>query len=679
MKNFFYINQFRVDPEINTITGNGESYKMEPKIMQVLMCLVNAKGNVVSKQSLFETVWAETIVVEMVLTRAISELRRVFGDKPTDPKFISTISKSGYCLIAEVSKREPENRRRRVLKVAVPLVSVAALFITVFGFLQSDPLPSISTTPFTSDKGWEYHPSLSAKGDWVAYVSSKANQNTSDIFLKSIASDSLVKLTKSDGYYLKPVWSPDEKLIATFGNREGKGGIHIFSVSDGSLVRSVDINTQYVGMAWCPSGEKISYVAFDTSSARHSVYKYSLQDSTSELQVASALDSWGDSNPRYSPDGKSLAFLRTVSEGDQDIYKLDLETSSLSRLTKINKNILGFDWEDESTLLISSDLDGGDNLWKLNVNSKNNPATLERIVRIPYGESIQNPVVRNGLLIGEKWMKDTDIIISNFNRPLGEDSMVLNSSQWDLHPDISRDGREVVFCSNRSGSYEIWKYRFEDQSIHQLTNLKKGFSGKPKWSPDGQLIAFESNESGSHQIYVVEADGGNMRKVTNADGDYINPSWSRDGSFVYCSSNIDGDWSIWAQSLANRRLRKIHSSGGYFLQEAYGFGRAFITRLHRDGIWELKMDGTEERIIHDLNSGDWGSWKVGTEGIYYFNRQKNQICHYDFATGEISNLLQIKGNVPINDPSFAIGENGGIILYGQLRSYSGDLVAIRNY
>ncbi len=678
MSHFFYIRDVRIDPKINTITREGKSVKIEPKIMNVLMCLVEAKGDVVSKQHLFEIVWAETVVVEMVLTRAISELRRVFGDKPTDPKFIDTISKSGYRLIAPVSKKRPERRSRRSLRLTLPVAAALTLIVVLFGFLQSDPQPPLSSVPLTFEKGWEFHPSLSPNGGWVAYVSSEANKNVSDIYLKSISDDSLVQLTDSDGYFLKPVWSPDEKSIAAFGIKDGLRGIYIFSVGDQASKKTIAIKTQYVGLAWSPDGEEISYVAYDSATSRHSVYKYSVKDDTSVIQVTSALDTWGDSNPRYSPDGKSLAFVRTVSEGNQDIYNLDLSTLALSRLTQLNRNIFGFDWEDASTLLISSNLDGGENLWKVNVKDKNNPAEMKRILKIPYGESIQNPTVHDGLIVGEKWMKDIDLVISDlYGRPLA-DSMILTSTQWELHPDISKNGEEVVFSSNRSGSYEIWKYNFEDRSLHQLTKLEEGFSGKPKWSPDGKWIVFESNAIGSHQIYVMEADGSNLRLVTDGQGDYINPSWSRDGSFVYCSSNIDGNWSIWAQSLSNGRLRKINSDS-YFLQEANSLESAFITKLHRNGIWEMKLDGTEEKIIEDLNSGDWGSWMVGQDGIYYFSDKENQVRFYDFETKSISNILRLPKSIPGNDPAFTVWDEGGLVIYGQLKSYGGDLIAIRNY
>src|SRR6185295_12697783 len=57
----------------------------------------------VAKERLIQTVWSDTFVTDDVLTRAISELRRVFGDDAKASRFIQTIPKSGYRLIAPVS------------------------------------------------------------------------------------------------------------------------------------------------------------------------------------------------------------------------------------------------------------------------------------------------------------------------------------------------------------------------------------------------------------------------------------------------------------------------------------------------------------------------------------------------------------------------------------------------
>ena len=73
--------------------------------MQVLVLLAAHAGQVVAKERLMQTVWPDAFVTDDVLTRAISELRRVFGDDAKDSHFIQTIPKTGYRLIGPVSTR----------------------------------------------------------------------------------------------------------------------------------------------------------------------------------------------------------------------------------------------------------------------------------------------------------------------------------------------------------------------------------------------------------------------------------------------------------------------------------------------------------------------------------------------------------------------------------------------
>jgi predicted Zn-dependent protease len=79
--------------------------------MAVLVHLANHPGQVVTRQELLEEVWAGTNVVEAVLTRAVSLLRRAFGDEPGAPCRIETIPKKGYRLVGPVEReRSPATR-----------------------------------------------------------------------------------------------------------------------------------------------------------------------------------------------------------------------------------------------------------------------------------------------------------------------------------------------------------------------------------------------------------------------------------------------------------------------------------------------------------------------------------------------------------------------------------------
>lgn len=92
-----------VEPSLNSVAGPAGTVRLEPKVMQVLVRLAENAGEVVSKERLMRSVWPDAFVSDDVLTRCISELRRTFGDDAKEPRFIQTIPKSGYRLIARVS------------------------------------------------------------------------------------------------------------------------------------------------------------------------------------------------------------------------------------------------------------------------------------------------------------------------------------------------------------------------------------------------------------------------------------------------------------------------------------------------------------------------------------------------------------------------------------------------
>ncbi|HKO98685.1 MAG TPA: transcriptional regulator [Pyrinomonadaceae bacterium] len=106
----FMIEGWLVRPQLNRIELQGKVIQVQPKIMRVLLILARYPGQVVTRDCLLQTAWADTHVTPHVLARAISELRKIFNDNPQDPSFIETIPKTGYRLIARVSRiRNQEN------------------------------------------------------------------------------------------------------------------------------------------------------------------------------------------------------------------------------------------------------------------------------------------------------------------------------------------------------------------------------------------------------------------------------------------------------------------------------------------------------------------------------------------------------------------------------------------
>jgi TolB-like protein/DNA-binding winged helix-turn-helix (wHTH) protein/Tfp pilus assembly protein PilF len=136
----FRVGPWLVQPSLNTVSRNGTPMRLTLKAMEVLVCLAEHAGESVPKEELLQIVWRETFVTDDVLVGSISELRRVFEDDAREPRFIQTIPKRGYRLIAAVEPATAalsstggtstiENSHRR-LKAAA-LVGAALLLVAL--------------------------------------------------------------------------------------------------------------------------------------------------------------------------------------------------------------------------------------------------------------------------------------------------------------------------------------------------------------------------------------------------------------------------------------------------------------------------------------------------------------------------------------------------------------------
>jgi DNA-binding winged helix-turn-helix (wHTH) protein len=105
----FHIDDWLIQPQINSVEKDGKTWHLEPKVMQVLLQLASHPNEVLSKDRLLEAVWHNTFVGDDVLVRCISEIRYVFGDDPKSSRVIQTIPKGGYRLIAAVTAEVPRD------------------------------------------------------------------------------------------------------------------------------------------------------------------------------------------------------------------------------------------------------------------------------------------------------------------------------------------------------------------------------------------------------------------------------------------------------------------------------------------------------------------------------------------------------------------------------------------
>jgi len=99
----FSLGSWLAQPTLNLI-GDGKTVRhLEPQVMDLLAFLATTGGRVVSKDEIIDAVWDGRFIAEATLTRSIADLRRALGDDQRRPRYIETIPKRGYRLVALVS------------------------------------------------------------------------------------------------------------------------------------------------------------------------------------------------------------------------------------------------------------------------------------------------------------------------------------------------------------------------------------------------------------------------------------------------------------------------------------------------------------------------------------------------------------------------------------------------
>jgi serine/threonine-protein kinase len=99
----YEFDKFRVDVAKRLLTkGDGEPIPLTPKVFDTLLYLIQNGGKVIEKAELMREIWADSIVEDNNLNQNISILRRAFGEKPGEQRFIVTIAGHGYRFVPEV-------------------------------------------------------------------------------------------------------------------------------------------------------------------------------------------------------------------------------------------------------------------------------------------------------------------------------------------------------------------------------------------------------------------------------------------------------------------------------------------------------------------------------------------------------------------------------------------------
>lgn len=673
-KDAFRVGEWIVEPSLNVLRRNGRREAIEPRLISLLTFLAARRGQVASKQEILDSVWKGVTTTDESLSQAVFKLRKILGDDPERPIYIETIRKKGYRLVAKVVS--VEGSRRRIGKSVAVIGAIATVAIIAIVPERQSNVPAtqvvmLETRPVTSRPGRERDPSISSDGQYIVYSATDA-AGASQIYLHGVGRGTQDRQLTNRDNNGSPVFLPDDERIAFLRTNGGRCTAMMMTLVDGAeRVLGDCTGNGYRDAAASRDGRWLAFNAREEDMQPFSIYLLDVESGTRHAVTSPSGGIWGDFDSAFTPDGRSLAFSRSIAEGMQDIYLLDLDNGRETQLTDEGRNVFGIAI-DNDRILYGTNLNGRYAIWSMGIDGSDRQLLPIR------NTGIVNPSISsNGAtLVYEKIEREVNLTVVEFGA--AGHSTLLSFNAEILHPDYSPADERIAYSSNRSGHYEIWDTDVAGQNLRRLTRFESGFTAHPKYSPDGQRIAFDARPKSFSQVFVMNADGSQLRALTDENMNAYSPTWSRDGESLLFAMETNGTLEIFRCAIETGTIERVTTTGGIYAVEGAD-GQIFHIRPGRDGIW---VPGTGEsqdpiKMSPKPDAADWGNWSVTEDGIIYYDRESTSLNLLDTSTGGVEVLANIAGNVPTADPAVAIDAGGGRAFVSLRRRLESDLDVVK--
>lgn len=687
----FAVGAWRVEPALHLISNEAQSQHLEPRVMDLLVYLAAARGRVVARGELLDAVWGDVVVNEEAVSRAVSELRKALGDDPKAPRYVQTIRKSGYRLVAEVSATPPGAVRasrpahrawigRRWLGGALGLLMVAV----VLGWWlvrERAPAAPAPATPLvaqllTTYPGREIDPAIDRPGQRVVFAWNGAEDGDYDLYVRRFGpAEKLLRLTHTPGFEGHPAWSPDGAAVAFV--REGEAGAAVWTVSGlgGDERRLFALAGWSFGLDWFPDGRSVVVSQPGDDGVQRLVRLY-LDASGAQLLTAPDQRLAGDYKPAVSPDGAWVAFVRGGRLDQQDVYVVRVADGQERRLSRTGGRIRGVDWSpDGHSVLYASDVGGGFGLWRAAIDGS-------QAAWLPLnGQDIYNPVVAaSGRLVFESISFEENLWSLDLTAGphASPERLALRSTRQETLPAFSPDGRELAFVSNRSGQRTLWLGSFDSANSRPLTRPDEAVAGGPVWSPGGSRIAVALVVDGFARPFVVMVGSGRSRPLLDEPTHAIPVAWSGDGARIYLASDRGGQWDLWSIGVDGDALTQMTTSGGLAAAETEDGAWLYYTRSGDPAFYALALadvggGGSEVgRQVGRVEPAHGRPWRLAAGAIYTVALEGEAfiLLRLDPASGEVEEVARPPG---LYNSAFALSDSGQLI-YSRVEESESDLM-----
>jgi dipeptidyl aminopeptidase/acylaminoacyl peptidase len=523
-------------------------------------------------------------------------------------------------------------------------------------------LPGHTTRRITADDIYGFRlaadPALSPDGQRIAWsvttVEKEHNDYRSSIYVANVDGSNARRLTTSDAKDTRPAWSPDGKQIAFLSNRSEKGQIWLIRADGGEAWQVSNLDQGVSTFEWSPDGSRFAAVSKsvtttdkadgadkEESDVRHITsirYKADGEgfldgkpkhlwvipvDGSDAVQLTSA--DVHDDSPRWSPNGREIAFVTNRSEGR--------DWNTVSEVWTIPA-----DGGNERPVVSGETVRFGSPAWS--------PDGTQLAI-IGNWDAESGGAKNDDLWLVPAGGGDLTNLTPDFDRSVGDSAMSDIYTPSQTYPVWSADGESVLLTISDSGSTHLYSVSTGAGDIQRLTNGDQRVSGF-SLSSDGSTIAYVSATTvNPGDIHVMSTSGGDASRITSLNDDFLAGIALPEPEEFWVASQSDGQqiqgWILkpvdFDPSKKYPMILQIHGGphGMYanaFMHEfqlmaargyvvvytnprgSQGYGEAFTTYTHM--AWgEKDMPDVMAAVDHVVAQGYVDESRIGVTGGSY--------------------------------------------------------------
>jgi len=553
--------------------------RITPKSMGVLRVLAENAGRVVTREALLAAVWPDTMPTNDVVTQAVTQLRKAFGERADGPRYIETIAKSGYRLLVDVEWLPHGEGEHVSAAVAAPTVADATPVETDVGEGESDEDARDVAAATAAAAPPVRHVAMFRRWAWgiglgvLAIVcvaaalwwsgSQRPRAAAKDEVTGLLPAPRPYRLiTSAPGFELSPTLSPDGSQVAYLSSmtEELTGTAILVQTTEPAQPRTLtsppdgawDTNPE-----WSPSGREI---AFLRRSPGEDCRIMAVQASGGEPRVLGSCDPHNRPTFDWTPDGNGLVFSSPMSgDGEPGLRLLDLASGRWRAIA------YGATAEDVDTAPRFSP----DGKWIVFV--RNTP--LGDLWRIPAGGGEAERLThQRAELRGWDWTPDGQAIV--FGRRVDSHTRLYrlelaSRSITDLGiedaqaPAIAAQANLLAFVQRKPqfGLYRIGEANAGgDARPLQRLFPSTGRDALPSVAPDGRQIVFTSDRSGEFTLWWADMERpASLRPIEGIRPESRHlPAWSPDSRrLLVIGTDVEGRYGLHELEPASGQLRSL--------------------------------------------------------------------------------------------------------------------------